>query len=49
MHVYRDALLEPWQGLRFAGTETAEIWNGYFEGAVRAGEREAAATIDELR
>jgi monoamine oxidase len=25
----------------FAGTETAEEWNGYMEGAVRAGEREA--------
>ncbi|MFI7420138.1 flavin monoamine oxidase family protein [Nonomuraea sp. NPDC049684] len=48
MHVYRDALLAPWKGLRFAGTETADIWNGYFEGAVRAGEREAAALADEL-
>jgi monoamine oxidase len=27
--------------LHFAGTETAEEWNGYMEGAVRAGEREA--------
>lgn len=48
MHVYRDALLAPWEGLRFAGTETADIWNGYFEGAVRSGEREAAALVEEL-
>jgi monoamine oxidase len=27
--------------LHFAGTETAEEWNGYMEGAIRAGEREA--------
>jgi monoamine oxidase len=48
MNVYRDALLAPCNGLRFAGTETSAIWNGYFEGAVRAGEREAAALIEEL-
>jgi monoamine oxidase len=29
----------------FAGTETAEEWNGYMEGAVRAGEREARSVI----
>jgi monoamine oxidase len=27
--------------IHFAGTETAEEWNGYMEGAVRSGEREA--------
>lgn len=31
--------------LHFAGTETAEEWNGYMEGAVRAGEREARCII----
>jgi monoamine oxidase len=32
----------------FAGTETAEEWNGYMEGAVRAGEREASKVIELL-
>ncbi len=31
--------------LHFAGTETAEIWYGYIEGAVRAGERAAAEVL----
>jgi monoamine oxidase len=31
--------------LHFAGTETAEEWNGYMEGAIRAGEREARLII----
>lgn len=41
MHRYGSILKQPWDGLHFAGTETSEIWNGYIEGAVRAGEREA--------
>jgi monoamine oxidase len=32
----------------FAGTETAEEWNGYMEGAVRAGEREAKIVMASL-
>jgi monoamine oxidase len=38
-------LREPEGHLHFAGTETAEEWNGYMEGAVRAGEREARRII----
>lgn len=34
-------LREPVGHIHFAGTETSEIWNGYMEGAVRSGEREA--------
>lgn len=36
------ALREPCGGIHWAGTETAPIWNGYMEGAVRSGERAAA-------
>jgi monoamine oxidase len=31
-----------------AGTETATYWNGYMEGAVRAGERAAKEALAEL-
>lgn len=48
LHKYGHILREPFDGLHFAGTETAEIWNGYFEGAVRSGEREAARVIASL-
>lgn len=48
MHRYAGALKRPWEGIHFAGTETAEIWNGYFEGAVRAGEREAHLVVAGL-
>lgn len=38
---YGEYLQSEVDGIHFAGTETATIWNGYFEGAVRSGEREA--------
>lgn len=41
------ALRQPCSGIHFAGTETAEEWKGYMEGAVRSGER-AAAEVAEL-
>jgi monoamine oxidase len=41
MHHLAKALSEPWQEIYFAGTETSAIWNGYIEGAIRSGEREA--------
>src|SRR3546814_1858434 len=34
---YGEALRAPIGRLHWAGTETAEIWNGYFDGAVRSG------------
>src|SRR3546814_19238554 len=46
---YGEALRAPIGRLHWAGTETAEIWNGYFDGAVRSGERaadEVAAWLD---
>jgi monoamine oxidase len=34
--------------LHFAGTETAEEWNGYMEGAVRSGYREARLVLEMI-
>lgn len=34
-------LREPVGNIHWAGTETADIWNGYIEGAIRSGERVA--------
>ena len=34
-----DALREPVGLIHWAGTETAEVWNGYMDGAIRSGER----------
>lgn len=48
MHRHAAALREPWRGLHFAGTETADVWNGYVEGAVRSGEREARRVAADL-
>ena len=39
------ALREPIGRLHWAGTETAERWNGYFDGAVRSGERAAVEVL----
>jgi monoamine oxidase len=38
---YGHALREPVGRIHWAGTETAEIWTGYMDGAVRSGERAA--------
>jgi monoamine oxidase len=42
-----DALRRPHGRVFWAGTEAAERWAGFFEGAVRSGE-EAAATVGEM-
>ncbi|HUR41275.1 MAG TPA: flavin monoamine oxidase family protein [Verrucomicrobiae bacterium] len=42
------ALTEPVGRIHWAGTETSPIWNGYMDGAVRSGERAAAAVIARL-
>ncbi len=39
------ALREPVGPIHWAGAETATIWNGYMEGAIRSGERAAAAAL----
>lgn len=42
------ALSEPVGRIHWAGTETSPIWNGYMDGAVRSGERAAAAVLARL-
>lgn len=45
---YGSTIREPFGRVAWAGTETATIWNGYMEGAVRSGEAAARAALDEL-
>ena len=45
---YTSALRNPIGRLHWAGTETAEIWTGYMEGAVRSGERAAQEVLAAL-
>ena len=42
------ALRAPVGRLHFAGTETAQVWNGYLEGAIEAGERAATEALARL-
>ncbi|CBY01069.1 hypothetical protein IAQ61_011961 [Plenodomus lingam] len=42
---YGNALRQPVEGLHFAGTETADYWMGYMDGAIRSGERVAKEII----
>ncbi len=44
---YGPALRAPVDRIHWAGTETAEVFNGYMDGAVRSGER-AAADVGRL-
>ena len=39
---FGPALTEPVGAIHWAGTETATVWAGYIDGAVRSGERVAA-------
>jgi monoamine oxidase len=41
------ALRQPVGRIHWAGTETAPVWNGYIEGAIRSGERVAGEVINE--
>ena len=45
---YGEALRAPIGRLRWAGTETATIWNGYMDGAIRSGEQAAAEVLAAL-
>ncbi len=42
------ALRRPYGRIHWAGTETSAVWNGYIEGAIRSGEREAQALLEKL-
>jgi monoamine oxidase len=46
---YGDQLRAPVGRIHWAGTETATVWNGYMDGAVRSGERAAAEVAKLLR
>ena len=45
---YGAALRAPIGPIHWAGAETATIWNGYMDGAVRSGERAAAEALRAL-
>ena len=45
---YGPALREPVGPLHWAGTETATVWSGYMDGAVRSGEAAAQAVLTAL-
>jgi monoamine oxidase len=46
--VYGPALREPVDRIHWAGTETAERWTGYIDGAIDSGQRVAAEVLDRL-
>ena len=43
---YGEALRQPAGRVHWAGTETATVWTGYMDGAVRSGERAAEEVLD---
>ena len=45
---FGPAIREPVGRIHWAGTETATLWPGYMEGAVRSGERAAAEALARL-
>jgi monoamine oxidase len=46
LSAYGEALRRPAGRVHWAGAETASIWCGYMDGAVRSGERAAEETLD---
>ncbi|WP_067699616.1 flavin monoamine oxidase family protein [Nocardia jejuensis] len=42
---FGPSLREPVGGIHWAGTETADFWQGYMDGAIRSGERAAAEIL----
>ena len=45
---YGPALTDPAGPVHWAGAETSPVWCGYMDGAVRSGERAAAAVLAEI-
>lgn len=43
-----EALKKPFGSIHFVGTETADVWRGYMDGAVRSGERGATEVLEAL-
>jgi monoamine oxidase len=46
LSAYGEALRRPAGRVHWAGAETATVWAGYMEGAVRSGERAAEEVLD---
>jgi monoamine oxidase len=46
---FQNELARPTVSIFWAGTETSEVWYGYIEGAVRAGERAAHEVLNSLK
>ena len=42
---YGPYLSKPFEGIHFAGTETADFWKGYMDGAIRSAERVAKEVL----
>ena len=45
---YGEAIRAPVGAIKWAGAETATLWNGYMDGALRSGERAAAEVLADL-
>ncbi|KAJ5995470.1 amine oxidase [Penicillium waksmanii] len=43
-----ENLTQPFKNIHFVGTETATVWRGYMEGAVRSGQRGGAEAVKAL-
>lgn len=43
-----NELATPFGNIHFVGTETAHVWRGYMEGAVRSGQRGGAEVVETL-
>jgi len=43
--VFGDAIRQPCGRIHWAGTETADLWSGYVDGALRSGDRVAAEVL----
>lgn len=48
MTKYGSSIRTPFGRVHWAGTETSTYWNGYMDGAVRAGKRAATEALDRL-
>lgn len=44
-----DSIRDPVGDIHFVGTETAEEWRGYMDGAIRSGERGASEVVYDLQ
>ncbi len=45
---FKDVWRQPIGRIHWTGTETATVWSGYMEGAVRSGERAAQEVLAAL-